>query len=77
MKRYLIKIVSFSFLLIFVFLSNIIYKKYQVYINSKISNIAPIALKKYYYRYRPINNDFPHLKIIIPDEGYDELKKIE
>ena len=75
MKSYIIKIVLFLLLVISVFLSNIIYEKYQVYINSKISNIAPLALKKYYYKYRPKNNDFPHLKIIIPNEGYDELKK--
>lgn len=75
MKIYITKKLLFLFLVISVLSSNIIYEKYQVYINSKISNIAPLALKKYYYKYRSINNDFPHLKIIIPDEGYDELKK--
>ena len=75
MKSYIIKIILFLFLLISVLLSNIIYEKYQVYINSKISNIAPLSWKKYYYRYRPKNNNFPHLKLIIPEKGYDELKK--
>jgi len=75
LKSYIIKIILFFFLVLSVFLSNIIFEKYQVYINSKISNIAPLALKKYYYKYRSKNNDFPHLKLIIPDAGYDELKK--
>lgn len=65
----------FLFLVIFVLSSNIIYEKYQVYINSKISNIAPLSWKKYYYKHKSKNNNFPHLKLIIPEKGYDELKK--
>ena len=75
MKSYILKILLFISLLISVLALNIIYEKYQVYINSEISNITPLSWKKYYYKYKSQNNNFPHLKLIIPDAGYDELKK--